>query len=347
MGEGARLTQMQGVMAALTLAILATAARGEDGGTFYQKKRIALVVGYNPGGSYDLNANLAASWLPRFIPGNPAFVIQHMPGVGGLKAANFLFNQAPRDGLTIGIVSQASALRQAVRDPAVEFDARRLNWIGRLATSVEVTVVGRGSPARTLDEARRREIVLAATSAGSTTDFMPRLMNEFAGTKFRVVMGYPGTTGALLAMQRGEVDGAHETADYLLFDKRDALRDGDLSVLVQYAARRHPALPDAPAMVEVARSDEDRRVLGLFASTAEIGRALVAPPDLPAERVAILRNAFAAMVADPAFQAEMKARNLELQPMSGDALQAMIRETLDLPAPVVARAIKLANPSIP
>lgn len=261
-----------------------------------------------------------------------------MPGVGGLKAANYLAQQGSRDGLTLGVVSQAAALRQVIGEAGVEYDARRLNWIGRLAPSVEVTLVWRTSPVRTLADAALHETVLAATSAGSTTDFLPRLMNEFAGTKFKIVKGYPGTSGASLAMERGEVDGAHETIDTLLFSRPEWLRDKTVSVLVQYAQRRHPALPDVPAMVEVGANDEQRQILNLFGSTADVGRALVAPPDLPADRLETLRRGFDAMVADPGFRAEVAKRNLDLLPLSGEALQALIIGAMNVPPEVVAKA---------
>jgi tripartite-type tricarboxylate transporter receptor subunit TctC len=322
----------------LALAMASTPAMAQDAGAFFRGKQISLVVGYNSGGSYDLYASLAANALPRFIPGNPTIIVKHMPGVGGLKAANYLAQQGSRDGLTLGVVSQAAALRQVIGEAGVEYDARRLNWIGRLAPSVEVTLVWRTSPVRTLADAALHETVLAATSAGSTTDFLPRLMNEFAGTKFKIVKGYPGTSGASLAMERGEVDGAHETIDTLLFSRPEWLRDKTVSVLVQYAQRRHPALPDVPAMVEVGANDEQRQILNLFGSTADVGRALVAPPDLPADRLETLRRGFDAMVADPGFRAEVAKRNLDLLPLSGEALQALIIGAMNVPPEVVAKA---------
>ncbi len=318
-------------------------ARAQPADRFFRGKQISLVVGYNPGGSYDVYSSLAASALPRFIPGNPSIVVKHMPGVGGLKAANYLATQAPRDGLTFGMVSQAAALRQILGEAGIEYDARRLNWIGRLASAVEVTIARSDSGVRTLEDARRRELILAATSAGSTTDVMPRLMNKYGGTKFRIVKGYPGTTGATLAMERGEAEASHESADTLLFNKPRWIRDGFVSVIVQYALRRHPAFPDAPAMVEVARAPEERQILELFGGTAEVGRALVAPPEVAGERLTILRRAFDAMAADPAFRAEVAKRNLDLGPLSGEELQRVVAHTFDAPESVVRAAVAIAT----
>jgi tripartite-type tricarboxylate transporter receptor subunit TctC len=330
------------IVAAAVVAAAAFVAPPASAQDFFRNRQITLVIGYNPGGSYDVTATIAARFLPRFIPGEPTVVAKFMPGVGGLKAASYLASQASRDGLTIGMVSQAVALKQVLKDATVEYDARAFAWIGRLAPAVEVTIASRASGVRTLEDAKRRDVVLAATSAGSTTDLMPRLMNRFAGTRFKIVKGYPGTTGATLAMERGEADASHATADNLLFGKPQWLRDGVVSVLVQYAQRRHPAFPDVPAMVDVATNARDRSVLELFGGTADVGRALMTPPDVPPERLAILRRAFDAMVADPAFRHEFATRNLELIPLRGAELQALVTRTLDAPADVAQQAMEIA-----
>jgi tripartite-type tricarboxylate transporter receptor subunit TctC len=319
------------------------AARAETAEDFFKGKQISLIVGYNPGGTYDLYSRLAASVLPRYIPGNPTIIVKNMPGVASVKAANFLHGQAPKDGLTIGMIGQQLALTQALRDPAVDYDMRTFHWLGRFTPVVEVTVVWHTAPVRTLEDATTRETTLAATSAGSTSDSLPMLMNRLAGTKFKIIKGYPGTTGSILAMERGETESAHATLENLLFGKADWLRDKTISVIVQYAQARHAAFPDVPAMVEVGKTAEDRQVLGLFGSTADIGRALLTPPGIPADRLAVLRKAFAAMVADPAFKAELEKRNMEFGPMSGEDLQSLIKTTLDVPDAVVTRAIGLAR----
>lgn len=330
---------------AVLAALMAGPAVGhcETAEEFFKGKQISLIVGYNPGGTYDLYSRLAASVLPRYIPGNPAIVPRNMPGVASVKAANYLHNQAPKDGLTIGMVGQQLALTQALRDPAVEYDMRAFNWLGRFTPVVEVTIVWHTVPVKTIEDAMTRETTLAATSAGSTSDSMPLLMNKLAGTKFKIVRGYPGTTGSILAMERGETEGAHATLENLLFGKADWLRDRTISVLVQYAQARHPAFPNVPAMVEFGKSGEDKQVLALYGSTADIGRALMTPPGIPADRLAVLRRAFSAMLADPAFKAELEKRNMEFGPMRGEELQNLIRATLDIPPAVTARAIALGR----
>jgi tripartite-type tricarboxylate transporter receptor subunit TctC len=336
---------MAGRVALGVLAVVALggSARSQTAEAFYKGKTITLIIGYSPGGTYDVYARLAASLLPRYIPGNPTIVPRNMPGAGSITAGNHLYAQAPRDGLTIGMISQASALKQVLRDPAVTFDMRQLNWIGRFTPAVEATVVWHTSPVKTLADATRRETVLAATNVGGTPDTMPTLMNRMAGTKFKIIKGYAGTNGGTLAMERGEVEGTHTTVENLLFSKPDWMREKKVSVLVQYAQERHPALPDVPAMTEFGQTPEDKQLLALFGSTAEVGRGLLAPPSVPAERLADLRAAFSAMVADPAFKEEMDRRKAEFGPMSGAELQKRMDETLRLPPAVVERAIALSR----
>jgi tripartite-type tricarboxylate transporter receptor subunit TctC len=331
------------IIAVVTLAIStwAPAARGESAQDFFRGKQISLIIGYNPGGSYDAYGRLTANFLPRFIPGNPSVVPKNMPGVGSVKAANFLAGQASRDGLTLGIIGQALALTQALGSPSVEYDMRAFNWIGRFTSAVELTEVWHTSPVKTIEDAMKRDTILAATSAGSTTDFYPRLMNRVAGTRFKIVKGYPGTSGSVLAMERGETEGSLDAVDALLFIRPDWLREKKVSVLVQYAQGRHPALPDVPALVEFGKTPEDKQALALFASAAAVGRALMAPPGIPAERVAVLRRAFSAMVADPAFREQVEKSKIELDPLPGEAMQKMMADTLNVPASVFARAKEL------
>jgi tripartite-type tricarboxylate transporter receptor subunit TctC len=333
-------------LSAVALAAIAFAhdARSESAEDFFKGKSMTLIVGYNPGGSYDVYSRLAASVLPKYLPGNPTIAVKHMPGVGSVKAANYLFTQAPKDGLTIGMVGQQLALTQALRDPAVSYDMRKFGWLGRFTPIVEVSLTWHTSPTKTIYDAMKRETVMAATSAGATAEQMPSLMNALAGTKFKMIKGYPGTTGTLLAMERGETEGGHATLANLLFGKANWLRDKTVNVLVQYAQARDPDFPNVPAMVEFGKTPSDKQILNLFGSTAEVGRSLMTPPGVPPERLAVLRRAMAAMLADPAFKAEMEKRKMEFGPMSGDGLQKVISGTLDVPPEVITRSIELARP---
>jgi tripartite-type tricarboxylate transporter receptor subunit TctC len=328
------------VLAVFTAAVsLAAPARSEPAEEFFKGKQIALIIGYNPGGTYDIYSRLAATLLSKYIPGHPRIVPQNMPGVGSAKAGDYLFNQASRDGLTIGVIGQQLVLSQALGDASVKFDISKFNWLGRFTSGGEVTAIWHTSPTKTLADAMKREATLAATSAGSASDSFPLLMNRLAGTSFKIIKGYSGTNGTILAMERGETEGAHATVEQLLFNRRDWLRDKKTAVLVQYTMERHPMFPDAPAMSEFGTMPLDKQVLALFAGTADIGRAMMMPPGIPADRLAVLRKAFDAMLKDPAFQQEFERRNLEFGPMSGAELQKRVAAMLSVSSEVVTHAI--------
>jgi tripartite-type tricarboxylate transporter receptor subunit TctC len=339
-----RIVGMTGAACAVAAALLsAGAARGESAAEFYGKNDMTMVIGYNPGGTYDLYARAAAKHLQKHLPGTPNIVAKNIPGLGGTKATNYLYQQGLGDGSMIGVVSQNIALQQVLKHKAVRYDARRFQWLGRMTSAVEVTVVWNTVPVKTIADARKREVVLGGTSAGSSTDTNPKLMNTLAGTKFKLVLGYKGTTGAMLAMERGEVEGTLAVVQNLLVQKPDWITDRKVSVLVQYSQKRHKAFPDAPAMVEFGDTPEDKEILNLYGSTAEIGRSVLTPPGVPRDRLAALRKAFDAMVTDPEFVAEMEQRKMEIDPLTGDEVQAMIDRTFAISPAAAKRAAAARN----
>jgi tripartite-type tricarboxylate transporter receptor subunit TctC len=328
----------------LAAAVVITApARSETAEEFFRGKQIQLVIGYNPGGPYDVYSRLAATLLPKYVPGSPRIVPQNMPGVGSAKAANFLYSQAPRDGLTLGVIGQQLSVSQALGDASVKFDMRQFHWLGRFTSGAEATVIWHTSPVKLLADATKRETTLASTSASSSADAFPLLMNRIANTKFKMIRGYPGVTGTVLAMERGETEGAHATLEQILFGHQDWIKDKKAAVLVQYTQTRHPSFPDVPAMVEFGKTDLDRQVLALYGSTAEIGRAMMAPPGIPADRLAVLRRAFETMLNDPSFRQEVESRNLEFGPMPGAELQRLIVNALSISPEVMAHAIAMSR----
>jgi len=326
------------VCALLAAPLPLAAASAESIEAFYKDNNISLIIGYNPGGTYDLYARLAAKYLPRYIPGHPTIISKNLPGVGSLKAANYLYKQAARDGSVLGVISQGTALQQVLKHRAVRFDARRFNWIGRLTSAVECTIVWHTIPVKTIADARKRVTVIGATSPRSSTDTNHKLMNALAGTKFKVVLGYKGTTGSMLAMERGEVEGSLAVVQNLLVQKPQWIKDKKISVLVQYSTKRHPAFPNVPTMVELGTNAEDKEILSLYGGTAEVGRSIMTPPDVPADRLAALRGAFRAMLKDKDFLAEMKRRKMELDPMPGEELQKLVASTFAISPKAAARA---------
>jgi tripartite-type tricarboxylate transporter receptor subunit TctC len=264
-----------------------------------------------------------------------------MPGAGSLRAANFLFQQAPSDGMTIGMIQANLVLNQAFGSDNVNYDLRKFHWLGRIDTSVETTIALRSSGVATIQDAKAHQITLAAATANGLTAGFPRVMNAIVGTKFKIIPGYGGMAAIALAVERGEVQGGHMTGSMLLREKRDWLAGDKVSVLVQYSQIRDTSFPNVPAMVEFAENPEQKKLLSLFAALTDIGRTLVAPPGVTKERVVTLRAALASMVKDGAFVADAKQRQIELDTLPGEDLQQLVESSLDV-SPSLAKVAERA-----
>ncbi len=305
---------------------------------FFAHKTINIYIGYTAGGSYDLYGRLIARHLGRHIPGQPTLVAQNMPGAGSLKAANFLYEVAPRDGTALGVVVESAALEQALKNPAVQYDAAKFTYIGRVATSNNIFMMWRTAAVQSIEDAKQKEATLAGTGPGSIAETIPRLLNALVGTKFKLISGYPASNEAMLAMERGEVDGSSSSWAAVKVGKADWLRDKKIRIILQTTPQRVAELPDSPSLGEMGTTPEDKQVFALYASGSAYGRSLFGPPDSPADRVKALRDAFNAMVKDPEFLADIEKINVELDPLPGEALQTLVGRTLAVPDAVRARA---------
>jgi tripartite-type tricarboxylate transporter receptor subunit TctC len=299
-------------------------------------KTVTIYVGYGPGGGYDLYARVLSRHMPRHLPGTPAMVVVNMPGAASVRAANYVYTVVPKDGSAMGIVAQSIGEEQMLGTSGVAYDIAKFNWIGRFAGNVEVSYVWHTSRIKTIDDLRTHEANFAGT--GPSSAIYPRLLNAIAGMKWNVVLGYNTTADGHLAMERGEVDGVTSSLNTLKTTQAEWLEKGLIRVLVQYALARSPDLPDVPAVVEFGKRPEDVDVLKFYANSGMVGRAVLAPPGLPAARVEMLRAAFAATLQDPEFLAEVKKLNLDLQPMSGAELQALVEKSTQASPAVLARA---------
>jgi tripartite-type tricarboxylate transporter receptor subunit TctC len=317
------------------MAALPSAAAAQPADQFFKGKNIRLYIGFDGGGTYDYYGRLVARFLGRHLPGEPTVIAQSMPGSGSLRAANYLFSAAPKDGTALGVITQTTAIEDALRSPGAQFKAAEFNWIGRMTAILEVHFTWKTSKAMTIADARAHEIPLAGTGAGSPSEGYPKLLNALAGTKFKIISGYPSSTAGMLAMERGEVDGALTSWNTLKRTRQQWLQNRDINVLVQYGAERHPEMPDIPSVLEVATTPEGRAALAFYISGAELGRSLVAPPGLPPDRVAQLRAAFDAMLKDREFLAEIEKGGQEFYPASGDQVQRLIAATANAPRNVV------------
>jgi tripartite-type tricarboxylate transporter receptor subunit TctC len=328
----------------LTIAALLVAtgtASAQPVEQFYARKTITVTIGYTAGGSYDLYGRMVARHLGRHIPGRPAVIAQNMPGAGSLKAANYIYDVAPKDGTALAVVVESAALEQALSNSAVQYDAAKFTYIGRVATSNNIVMQWHTAKVQSLDDARRMESSLAGTGPGSLAETVPQLLNALTGTRFKLIGGYPASNEAMLAMERGEVDGASSSWAAVKVGKQAWLRDKKIRIILQTAPRRSPELPDAPSLGEIGNTPEDRQVFALYSSGSAIGRSVIGAPGIPAERVGALRDAFQAMVRNPEFIAELQRINVELDPLPGAELEQLIRRTLAVPAAVRERA-KLA-----
>ncbi len=304
---------------------------------FYRGKTMSMIIGYPTAGANDSFARTVARHIGKHIPGNPRVVVRNMPGGGSFIAANHLYNVAPKDGTVLSLLAATIPLEEALGAANVKFKAARFNWIGRMAPGTNVTFVWSDSPVKSIKDVLAREVVLGATGRSATPTVYPGVLNNVLGTKFKLVMGYEGSTTAMLAMERGEVEGHSTSWDGLRAFRPDWVRQNKVNILVQYGVKRHPDLPDVPTSVELGRTPEEQQILRIVAHATEVGKMVLTAPDVPVERVTALRRAFDATVKDPDYVADMRKQGLELTPMAGEELQDFVEEIGRVPPAVMDR----------
>ena len=305
---------------------------------FYRGKSISLYVGFPPGGGYDLYARVVAPYFSRHIPGNPAIVVKNMLGGSGIRAAGYMSSISPQDGTSLGLFLDALTLGKVLGGQG-DFDPVKLVWIGRIVSTATVSVVWHTSPVQSIEEAKHREILMAGTVPSNTSNFIPAALNDLIGTKIKVIMGYRGSPDQALAMLRGEVNAIGGMSwEAIQANHRDWLTENKIKILYAQGAQRIKDLPNDPGLLDFATDDRSRNILGLLGSGPDIGRSIVAEPGIPAERAAALRKAFMATMEDPELVAEIKARNLDLEPLSGEAVQKIVAASVATPKELVDQA---------
>ena len=333
------MSKLLGAALTGTLILAAAPAAADPVADFYKGKQIRFVIRTTPGGDYDQYTRLFARFMGKHIPGNPALIPVNMPGGGGITAANYMAQVAPRDGTVIGIVSQGLAADQALgMSPQIKADLREFNWIANVVHSNQLLVVWHTSPTKTIEDAKRRVTTIGTTGAGSASVQYPAFYNNVLGTRFKIVFGYPGGQHIDLAMERGEVEG-RGTNPYSgwMASKPTWIPQKLIIPLIQAGVEKEPALPDVPLILDQPVKPEDKPLLAFMAQASTVGRPLATTPGVPAERVAALRAAFAVTVKDTEFIAAAKQENLEISPMTGDKLQEIIFGLLNAPADVRER----------
>jgi tripartite-type tricarboxylate transporter receptor subunit TctC len=324
------------VLAALVLVGSVSAqAQSNAVADFYRGKTVNVLIGVGVGGEYDIQARLVARHIGKHIPGNPTVVAQNMTGAGGLRMINYLYNVAAKDGTFIGMVANNFPALQAVGGAGVQYDAAKMHWLGSIAPANETMTVWHTTGVKSIEDARQREIVAGASGKGASTYVFPTMMNEFLGTKFKIVTGYKGGNEINLAMERGEVQARNNTWSSWKATKPTWLAEKKITVIAQ-AGPRAPDL-DAPSVESLARNADDRQVIELAVSGTQFGRPM-ATNEVPPERAAALRAAYAATMKDPEFLAEAKALKFEVAPVSGEAMQRLVEKLLGTPKPLAQRA---------
>jgi tripartite-type tricarboxylate transporter receptor subunit TctC len=312
--------------------------------TFYQGKTIKLVVSSSSGGGYDTYARVIARHMPKLIAGEPIVIVQNMPGAGGVKAGNYLYQVAEKDGTVFGGLQNAVPFEPLMKNKAAHFDPLKFNWLGSPNSEVGLLMLWHTSPVNSLEDATKQQVIVGASGSNSTPAFYARLLNEVFGTKLKLISGYPGQNEAFLAMERSEIEGYPSTFwGSLKATKPDWIRDKQVKILVQYGEKPHPELLEVPVARDLAKKEEDRQLLDVAMAPLVVGRPYVAPPQLPADRLATLSTALMATFRDPGFLAEAQKLQLEVdeKPQTGQDILNVLTRTYNAPKPVLDRLIAI------
>lgn len=331
--------------ALMALAIACAApARAQPAGDFYKGKQIDIFLGSSVGGGYDQYGRLLGRHIVRHIPGNPQVVFKNLSAGGGRQAINHVYNVAPADGTAFGITLRTIPFDPLYGEEQTKIDALKMSWIGSLNSEVSVCVSWFTSPFRTLDDARKSEMLMGTSGATSNEAINAKLLNVVAGTKFKLIHGYPGSTEVHLAIERGEVHGRCGFGwDSIVSRYKNWLDEKKISVLVQLALKKHPDIPEVPSVLDLVKTEEHRQLAEFLISPNQMGRPFFAPPGVPADRLQILRKAFDETARDPDFLADARRQNMEISAMNGEEVRELVQRIYATPRAVVEIGKKIAG----
>ncbi len=333
------MQQITGLAMLLGLSVLAVSppARADPVADFYKGRTINLYIGYSVGGAYDVYARMVARYMGQHIPGNPTVIPQNMEGAGSLRAANYIYTRAPKDGTAIATFARGAAFFPLMGLQGATFDAPKLNWLGSANNETSLCVAWGATGITTIDELKTREMTAGGTGPSDDTVQFVKVINGVVGTKIRPVTGYPGGGDVLLAMERGEVQGRCGWSwSSALTTRPGWITDHKMNILLQLGLRKHPDLPDVPLVMDLPLPDESKAILKLVFARQVMGRPFTAPPGIPADRLAALRRAFDETMKDPAFIADAEKSQLEINPVSGEDVQKLVVD-LYKTSPEIAR----------
>lgn len=330
------------ILAAATI-LLPGAAYAQAPAEFYKGKNLEMIIGYATGGSNDTYARMVAQHMGKHIPGAPTVIVRNMPGAGSFLAVNQIYNASPKDGTVLGLGAPTLALDEKLGTQGVRFKTAELNWVGRVGPLVNFVFTWKTSPVKTIEDAMQRETALGGTGAGSTVAIYPLVLNNVLNTKFKLVMGYKGSNEAMLAVERGEVEGHSTAFEAVRTAKPDWLKDGSINVLSQFGLKRLPELPNVPTAIESAKTEEQKQILTAIMSASEIGTSFFTTPKTPADRVEALRRGFDATMEDAAFKADLQKLGMSMGPMKGEELQKLVTDVADM-SPQLLEKVRAAYP---
>jgi tripartite-type tricarboxylate transporter receptor subunit TctC len=333
---------VRGVTAIGLLLLFGSVVRAESPAEFFNGKTVELYIGYSVGGGYDLYARVLARHIGKFIPGHPTVVPKNMEGAGSLRLANWLYRVAPKDGTVFGSFGRGTAFDPVLGEPGAQFDGTKFSWIGSANNEVSVCVAWNTTGITSFNDLLTRNFTVGGTAGSSDTDQFPRIINGVLGTKMRVVSGYPGGNDVVLAMERGEVQGRCGWSWSSVKATHGAwVKDRKIAVLVQLALGKHPDLADVPVVVDLAKNEEQRQILKLIFARQTMGRPYLAPPSVPPDRVEALRKAFMDTMNDEDFLSDAEKAQLEINPVDGEHVKALVDEIYQTPPEVAKKAAAL------
>jgi tripartite-type tricarboxylate transporter receptor subunit TctC len=331
----------------IALVLVATvlgagAATAENVADFYRGKQIQLLIGGNPGVSYDLVGRTLAAHIVKHIPGNPTIKVENMPGASSLIMTNHLYNRAPRDGTVIGaplnnILLEPRLKLLSQQGGSVQFDLTRMNWLGSPVQEPQVMWVWHTTGAKSVSDLMQMKVVMGGTSVGADNHTLPAIMNEVFGTRIEVVLGYKGPNDVFLAAERGEVQGISTALSTLMANRREWVAGGKINILAQFGRSRVPDLPNVPTATELAPDDEARQLFEFIASKFVLARPYALPPEVPAERVQALRQAFDRTMKDPDFLRDAQEVSLDINPVNAQEMNRTIELIEKTPDQIVDR----------
>jgi len=334
---------------AVATAAAAAPAAAQEGPEAFRGKTVTVAIGSGTGGSHDQWGRLINRYMGEHLPGKPNLVPKNYPGAGGMALANTMWAQSPRDGTFFGIVNRTIYFEPlfAGKQSRAQFDPRKFSWIGSADSIISVATVWHTSPVKQWQDLYNHDLIVGAVGAASGTTKEAYVMKNLLGFRYRVIMGYPGGGDVDLAMERGEIEGRANLA-YSGLKSRNAedLKAGRIRVLYQMGLERHPEMPDVPSVLDFARNDEERRLLEVNFMHSEIGYSFAAPPDVPKERLATLRQAFKATIEDPKLRADAEKQRLDVNYISGERLEGLMQKAYSAPPEIIARLLELSQPTL-